>query len=390
MKTALLVVERDFLVQHVGVRRVVFHYWRRLERQGYRVSLAAPVDGQLRIGFGLGLKAAVMLAHRSRNDAPNWTSGQAEPRDASSIPALFLARSIVWTTQEAHLDRFDVSLITNPWLCAGGLPEGPISAGIVYDMVPNLLACGALNLGKPMDIYAFAAAHDRGYRLFLERAEQILCISESSRSDFVDFYRLSPADQAKVRTVIPFEVEEGLRIKARPVARGERPRILLVNVLDPRKNFDGVRGALRRMSGDMMFDIDVVGRERMPIVDVMAFLRALTASGHKVNWYRDASDACLHRLYADADILIFPSFYEGLGLPILEAQTQGVPVVSANTSSCVEVNMNPQLCVDPLDHAGIAERVRGVVENQLDHLSGHALKLRLEMFLAAGERWRPQ
>lgn len=387
MKTALLIVEKDFLTQHVGVRRVVLHYWRQLERDGHRVTLAAPAKGRLCIGKGLDLKTAELLAHRSRNDAPSWVSGQGEPKTPSSIPALFFTRSIVWTSEEARLDRFDVSLVTNPWLCAGGLPDGPITAGVVYDMVPNLVACGALSFGQPMDIYAFAAAHDRGYRLFLKRARTILCISDSSRSDFIDFYRLPPTEQAKVKTVIPYEAQDGLRIKARPIAAGERPRILLVNVLDPRKNFAGVRCALNELSNDLAFDIDVVGRERMPLTDVMTFLKGLSVFGRRASWYRDASDACLNRLYADADLLIFPSFYEGLGLPILEAQNQGVPVVSANTSSCIEVNMNPQLCINPLDHPQIAERVRGVIEGRIQHLAGPDLRARLKDFLADGAQW---
>lgn len=382
MKTALLIVERDFLDHHVGVRRVIVHYWRQLEQQGFRVTLGAPFNGRLRVGRGLGVDDVARLSDRARSDAPDWVSGQSGLRAGGiDLGVLLPGRTLKWSAEIAHIDDFDISIVTNPWLCAAGLPPGRITAGIVYDMVPNLLACGVLNLGQPMDIYEFARDHDTGYRLYLERAAQILCISESSRADFIRFYRLGVDDCARVRTLIPFEPAEGLRIKSRPRAVAERPRVLLVNVLDPRKNFDGARAALKLASQHMAFDVDVVGRERMPLEPVMTFLRDLSDLGYGVSWYRNASDLCLQRLYADADLLLFPSFYEGLGLPVLEAQNQGVPVVTSNTSSCVEVNMNADLCVDPLDHPRLASRVLGVLDGSTPHLSGPALRSRLVGYL---------
>ena len=383
MKTALLIVERDFLDNHVGVRRVIIHYWRQLEQQGFRVTLAAPFNGRLRVGRGPGVNDVAHLSDRAGSDSPDWVSGRSDLRPGKfDLAALLPRRGLKWSAEIAHIDDFDVSIVTNPWLCAAGLPPGRITAGIVYDMVPNLLACGVLNLGQPMDIYEFARDHDIGYRLYLERAVEILCISESSRADFVRFYRLGAQDSARVRTLIPFAPADGLRIKSRPRAAAERPRVLLVNVLDPRKNFDGVRAALTLASRTMAFDVDVVGRERMALEPVMTFLGGLSGLGCNVTWYRNASDLCLQRLYADADLLLFPSFYEGLGLPVLEAQNQGVPVVSSNTSSCVEVNMNPELCVDPLDHPQLASRVVGVLDGTTPHLSSAPLRDQLMIYLS--------
>lgn len=387
MKTALLIVERDFLSHHVGVRRVVLNYWRHLERQGYAVTLAAPIDGRLSVGKGVDIAAIEKRAARAGTDAPDWVTGQEGlGRRRVDLGSLLPSQGVRWTAASASPDDFDVSVVTNPWLCAHGLPPGRITAAIVYDMVPNLVASGALNLGTPMDIYAFARDHDAGYRLYLERAQSILCISENSRTDFIRFYALDEDAATKVRTVIPYEIDPDLRIRALPRAAGERPRVLLVNVLDPRKNFKGAQTALTLARNQIAFDIDVVGRERMGLKPVLTFLKDLSALGANVRWYRQASDACLHRLYADADVLLFPSYYEGLGLPILEAQSQGVPAVAANTSSCVEINMNAGLGVDPLAPEVIAQKIVGVLDGSIPHVAGRPLRDRLGAYLADRNR----
>lgn len=390
MKTALLIVERNFLDHHVGVRRVALHYWRRLERDGYRVTLAAPFDGRLRVGRGLDLRTATAALARKGADAPVWRSG--DPMVTSDqLSVKSLGRSLVWSQKEVELEAFDVSIATNPWLCAEGLPPGRLTVGVLHDMVPNLLACGALDLGFPMDIYRFAHEHDLGYRLWLERADYFVAGSQSALDDFAGFYRLGAADRGRLRLHTPFEISPAACVKARPRAPGERPRVLLVNVLDQRKNFEGVRAVLALARGRIAFDIDVVGRERMPIKAVQQFLETLTATGAQVRWFRDATDACLDRLYAGADALLFPSFYEGLGLPILEAQAHGVPVVSGAVSSGAEINMNPGLATAPDDHTGLADRLVSALSEDERWLVGGALQNRLADFLVARSAapWTP-
>lgn len=359
MKTALLIVERDFLNTHVGVRQVVLFYWRRLETAGYQVRLATPVDGTLRIAKPLKLVEVVNATNRGRSDAPDWRSTDKPDVWERAVRDRRALEIVKWSAEKVSTLDFSISIVTNPWLCAKGFPDERFSAGIVYDMVPNLLACGALRLGVVMDIYGFANAHDVGYRTYQRQADTILAISESARIDFLAFYPAERELEAITKVVIPFDPPASPRIKARPTLPGERRKLLLVNVLDPRKNFSTVERTVKLAMREATFDIDIVGRERMPAQDTLSFLTKLGQSGAYVRWYRTASDACLHRLYADADVLLFPSLYEGLGLPILEAQAHGTPVVSSNTSACGEVNMNPALTFYPTDAESLA---RGILE----------------------------
>jgi len=385
-KTAILIVDRDFLTEHVGVRRVTFHYWRQLQLAGYSVALGTPDDGRILRGPDLSLEQVQAMVGDRRDDAPDWVS-----ESGLALPDRFAAprapNAFRWTKNTVRIEDFDISVLTDPWLCRQGMPDVPFTIGIVHDMVPNLVACGALNLGAVMDIYSFAHDHDLGYQAYIRNAAEILCVSQSSVRDFVAFYRLEGAERDKVRAVIPFLPDPGARVKVDIGRTGERKRLLLVNILDIRKNFGGARASLERVVGEAgRFDIDVVGRERVPLKQVSRFFNALAAAGCRVRWFRQASDDCLHRLYAEADALLFPSFYEGLGLPILEAQNHGVPVISSDVSSCPEINLNPELCVAPSDHAAMAERISGVLGGSRPVLAGAALKASLINSLAARNR----
>lgn len=387
MKAALLIVEPNFLNTHVGVRQVVLFYWRRLETAGYRVRLATPVDGALRVAKPLKLVEVVNATNRGRSDAPDWRSTDAPDVWERAVRDRRALEIVKWSTEKVSTRDFSISIVTNPWLCANGFPDERFSAGIVYDMVPNLLACGALRLGTVTDIYGFANAHDVGYRTYQRQADAILAISESARRDFLAFYSAERELGAITKVVIPFDPPDSPRIKARPTLPHERRKLLLVNVLDPRKNFSGVERTVKLAMQQGTFDIDIVGRERMSEQNARSFMTRLEQSGAHVRWYRRASNACLNRLYADADVLLFPSFYEGLGLPILEAQAHGTPVVSSNTSSCGEVNLNPALTFYPTDTDSLARAILEVFVGAGSDVScGPLLAARQREFLGSRNR----
>jgi len=387
MKIALLIVERDFLNTHVGVRQVILFYWRRLEKAGYQVRLATPVDGTFQVAKPLKLAEVVHATNRGRSDAPDWRSTDGPDVWERAVRDRRAAEIVKWSAERISTRDFSISIVTNPWLCANGFPDERFSAGIVYDMVPNLLACGALRLGTVNDVYSFANAHDIGYRIYQRRADTILAISESARADFLAFYSAEEELRAVTRVVIPFDPPAFPTMRARQKLPQERRKLLLVNVLDPRKNFATVERTVKLAMRDAAFDIDIVGRERMSEQDTRSFFAKLGQFGAHVRWYRTASDACLNRLYADADALLFPSFYEGLGLPILEAQAHGTPVISSNTSSCGEINLNPHLTFYPTDAELFA---RGILEifadADRDVSCGPALVGRQREFLGSRNR----
>ena len=76
------------------------------------------------------------------------------------------------------------------------------------------------------------------------------------------------------------------------------------------------------------------------------------------------SDADLPAVYSAAQAFVYPSLYEGFGLPVLEAMACGTPVVCSQTTSLPEVVHDAGILVDPYEPSAIAEGIRSVVENQ--------------------------
>jgi glycosyltransferase involved in cell wall biosynthesis len=291
-------------------------------------------------------------------------------------------QSLGWRGGTVDPAAYDVSILTNPWVCAGDVPPTDYTHGVVYDMVPNLVSAQALDLVEFFDVTGFAHEHHLGYEFYERHARTLTCISDCTRRDLLRFYLRDECHRAVVD--IPFDIADGAaRVpERRHRDTGAEARILLVNPLDHRKNLVGIRAALLSVARNRPLAVSVVGRERVGWSAAETFFGELTGAGISVEWFRGASDDRLDALYAGSDVLLFPSLYEGLGLPILEAQAHGLPVVSASTSSCGEVNLNPLLATDPADHAAIAAALERSLSTGREVLRGTELRAAQDAFIA--------
>lgn len=384
---ALFVVEPRFLDEHVGVLRVLAHYHSRLTGLGTQIDFAVPLDGRLTLLDEASTRTAVTRLGnpRSGTSAPSWTSSggwavtspEAGPH-GTAVTALSFAGP-------CRTSDYGIALLTNPWLCDRPMPNERFTHGLVYDLVPNLLEVHALDLGAAYHGHAFAGAHHRGYAYFVDHVDQVLCISDSTADDFLSFYGSS---SPPVRVDVPFEPDETQPINDRwDSAPARRARLLLVNALDLRKNIRGMEAALLEAAAGRAVHLDVVGRERMPLAAAVEIMSNLAAAGISINWYRGASDARLMELYAGSDGLLFTSLYEGLGLPVLEAQSCGLPALVSDTSSCREISLNASLRVDPLDVTANAEAIARLVERDERILAGAALRTAQRDWLSIRNRW---
>jgi glycosyltransferase involved in cell wall biosynthesis len=198
-------------------------------------------------------------------------------------------------------------------------------------------------------------------RLSARRARRIIAISESTKRDVVRLLGVSPD---KVEVVYCGIVEAFRPLAEDQVAafRSERglPErfILFVGTIEPRKNVTRLIEAL----ADLRFaicDLRLVigGAKGWFYQDVFARVEELGLEGQVVfPGYIPVSELPLW--YNAAELFVYPSLYEGFGLPPLEAMACGTPVVAANTSSLPEVVGEAGLTVDPLDVEGLAEAMR--------------------------------
>lgn len=346
---ALFIVEHNFLEIHVGVRRVILFYTSKLQNEGYEVYYGTPKSGKIIQGI---IKKRSVFKANNLND-----------------------KEIIWGKSIVNIEKFDVCIFTNPWLCALEVPKITKSVGIIYDIIPNLIASCSLRFSSHMNVYRFATEHDIGFKYFLENTQRIICISNATNKDFKQMYNVEKFDN-RIITHIPFDFKNNQKI-----AEPFESTVLLVNVFDWRKNIKNIETIIKYAAKKINFKIKIIGKERIDKESVNRFFANLAKEGVQTQWYRDANDTVLNQLYQQTSLLLFPSLYEGLGLPILEAQSFGIPVITSNLSSCPEINMNPNLCFEPNDVEGMALALIQVLSNQINIQSGIKLQTSLRSFL---------
>jgi glycosyltransferase involved in cell wall biosynthesis len=164
----------------------------------------------------------------------------------------------------------------------------------------------------------------------VQAADAVITISEFTRSEVVRLLGTAPE---KVHA-IPIAVEPPFTADG-PAAEGDY--VLAVGTLEPRKNLELVQQAARALA----VPLRVVGAEGW--------------GGVKVDgWVGRVSDDELAALYRGARCLVYPSLYEGFGLPVLEAMSCGTPVVTSSGGATEEVADGAAVLVDPHDPAAIA------------------------------------
>ncbi|MEQ7920561.1 glycosyltransferase family 1 protein [Xanthomonas sp. WHRI 1810A] len=193
-------------------------------------------------------------------------------------------------------------------------------------------------------------------RISLARADVVICISENTKRDLIELFN-TPEDKICV-------IHHGVdHIEAQPKvapADGVRPYLLYVGHRPGYKNFARLIGAVAssdRLRND--FDVVAFGGGAFSRDELQLF----SDSGLRDGQVRQlgGSDDVLGRLYDGAKAFIYPSIYEGFGLPPLEAMARHCPVISSNTSSMPEVIGDAAAFFDPTDQ----DALRDVLETEL-------------------------
>jgi glycosyltransferase involved in cell wall biosynthesis len=212
-------------------------------------------------------------------------------------------------------------------------------------------------------------------KVAIERADFIICVSENTRRDLLNLCDIPAAKTATVHHGydMPDSHFSGIRPVYQPPARYrdrpqrlEKPYLLYVGARWRYKNFDNLLQAYADAPwirhnfnlvcfGGGSFDADEIQR--------MVALGLTTAQVIQVN----GDDQALVQAYEAAAAFVYPSLYEGFGMPILEAMSLNCPVICSNTSSIPEVGGHASEYFDPKDPADIAaaiERVLGSTDRR--------------------------
>lgn len=219
----------------------------------------------------------------------------------------------------------------------------------------------------------------------IKRADKIIAVSESTKKDIVKIYNEKP-DKIKViyhgydkNLFKPFQNQKDYDTIENTKSKYsiDRPYILFVGGLQPRKNILGLFRAFELLKNNDYQLVIAGGRAWM----YDELFKRSKQSPHRNNiiFTERFETEELPALLWGAKALVLPSFYEGFGLPIVEAMACGTPVVASNISSLPEVAGNAAILVDPNKPAEISEAIekiltdkdlkQGLVKKGLDNIN---------------------
>ncbi|MBD8476172.1 glycosyltransferase family 4 protein [Pseudomonas sp. CFBP 8770] len=190
--------------------------------------------------------------------------------------------------------------------------------------------------------WQFRTAYRLMTPLLLKRLKTLITVSQFSKREIGEFYNF-PAQKI---LVVPNAVGEEFQ-PGEPLQAGGSRYLLAVSSPSAHKNFSRMIQAFLQLKGFDQVQLRIVGGGGAVFSD--PDLEALAKRDSRVRFLGRLSDAELIEQYQGAAAFVFPSLYEGFGIPPLEAQACGCPVLAANAASIPEVLQSSALYFDPLD-----------------------------------------
>jgi glycosyltransferase involved in cell wall biosynthesis len=173
------------------------------------------------------------------------------------------------------------------------------------------------------------------------RASHILADSEATRQDLVQLWQVDPAKITVLYSGVshafrPVTEKKQLKATRRKYGLGDAPYLFSVSSIQPRKNFQLLIRAFKPIAAQWPHNLVIAGGKGWLYDEILAEVGRQGLDG-RVLFTGFVDDGDLPALYTGATLFLFPSLYEGFGLPILEAMACGTPVVASNASCLPEV-----------------------------------------------------
>lgn len=198
-------------------------------------------------------------------------------------------------------------------------------------------------------------AYEKIMRHAISGSVKIIVPSEFTKMDVLKFEKVPPE---KIEVVYEAADDKKFKIK-KAKDKNKKPVILYVGQFRKHKNIDCLLEAYKILKKEIPCQLVLVGKvpeDYQKMIDNDPDLRDTKRPGF-------VADVELAAYYKRADVFVFPSLYEGFGLPGLEAMAAGLPVVASKKSSLPEIYQDGALYFDPLNPEEIADKIKIVLEN---------------------------
>lgn len=322
----IVVDATSLLLPGLGVRTHI-HYWltallKAATRRGDTISAYLP-----------GITASPVLDHRT--SVSGWWSTQLRLRAVQSLNVVPWRRNPALNLFMVGADLFHCSQHTK------NIPIRKTVTATAFDF-------SCWRTPQYHTAANIAATHRYG-RVVLRACDGVIANSRHTQQDAVDILGIP---KRRIRVIYPgvsapfFDVtaEDALNVRAKYSLT--LPYLLFAGCIEPRKNVGSLIGAYQRMRRSIRRDVELVlvGQFGWAGEEVRS---ALSSSGDLVRHLGYVSEPDMPGLFRGAAAFVYPSFYEGFGLPLAQAMAAGTPVVTSLRSCIPEVVGDAALCVDP-------------------------------------------
>lgn len=312
-----------------------------------------------------------LIKHPQGDDAPDCSS------IVSSFPQGKFSH-IVWSQalslKTKYLKNFDI--IHNPAQYPVSPKINPNYVITIHDLIPILY---------PEYVgLTFSTQAKLFYPISIRHASKIITVSQHTKNDIMRLYKI-PDEKIEViysgvaEHFKPASIEEIQRIRNK--YNLFRPFILFVGAIEPKKNLELLLKAFQVCQKKRPeLHLVIAGKRAWKFESIFTLVETLNIKG-KTRFLDFVPYEDLPGLYSAAKIFVFPSRYEGFGLPPLEAMKCGTPVITSNVSSLPEIVGKEGLMVSPDDHIQLAESILKISSDPEFHsiFSAYSLK-RAELF----------
>ncbi|AGA78969.1 glycosyltransferase family 4 protein [Echinicola vietnamensis] len=221
--------------------------------------------------------------------------------------------------------------------------------------VHDLLFCRYPELFNPIDVQIYKIKMQRSCK----EADQVIAISQQTKQDLIEFLGIV---EHKIRVVYQgyhenYKKEVSLEETQRVKAKYQLPDrfLFFVSTIEKRKNVQLILKAMKARR-DWSIPLVVVGRATSYLNELKAMVQEYGLQG-RVHFLHDVAFNDLPAMYKMAHVFIYPSYFEGFGIPIIEAQSMGTPVITSTGSCFKEAGGNAALYGDPDDPAALIAHI---------------------------------
>ncbi|WP_375469273.1 glycosyltransferase family 4 protein [uncultured Nostoc sp.] len=229
------------------------------------------------------------------------------------------------------------------------LPEAPLYSNCrfvvtSFDMIP---------LRFPKRFSPLTPYHRYYTPQVLKQAQHIICISQTTAQDITNFYGI-PANKI---TSIPLAYD---RTHFRPLNLPKRNYFLYIGRQDPYKNIQRLITAFAALPNSKDYELWLVGPSDRRYTSTLTAQVAELGITNQVKFLDYVPYSELPKIINQAIALVFPSLWEGFGLPVLEAMACGTPVITSNLSSLPEVAGDAAILINPYNTGEITEAMQAI------------------------------